>query len=104
VVHRKIAFNERPAATVTCLIRLERGRVAEARVAVGSVGVVPRRSPDAEAALIGPLDESGPARAGEAAAAAAEPVEDRNGSVDYKRNLVRVLVQRAAREAIVRAA
>ena len=41
---------------------------------------------------------------GEAAAAACAPVEDANGSVEYKRQLVRVLVERAMREALARAA
>jgi len=103
VVHRKLAFNERPAATVTCLVRAEGGDVAEARVAVGSVGLVPARAPDAESELLGRADDAAFARAGEAAAEAAQPVEDRNGSVDYKRNLVRVLVRRAAAEAVGRA-
>ena len=35
IVHRKLALHERPAVTVTCLARVEGGRVAEARVAVG---------------------------------------------------------------------
>jgi carbon-monoxide dehydrogenase medium subunit len=103
VVHRKLAFNERPAVTVTCLARAEDGEVVEARVAVGSVGLVPARAPGAEAALLGRPDETAPARAGEAAAEAAEPVKDRNGSVDYKRNLVRVLVRRTAAEAVAEA-
>ena len=41
--------------------------------------------------------------AAEAAAAAAEPVEDGNGSVEYKRQLVRVLVTRCVRTAVERA-
>ena len=36
--------------------------------------------------------------------AGASPVEDANGSVEYKRQLVRVLVERAMREALARAA
>ena len=40
------------------------------------------------------------AAAGAAAARAAEPESDANGSADYKAHLVRVLVGRALREAI----
>ncbi|MCC6224256.1 MAG: xanthine dehydrogenase family protein subunit M, partial [Thermoleophilia bacterium] len=44
IVHRKLCLHERPAVTVTCLARVDGGRVAEARVAVGSVGLVPVRA------------------------------------------------------------
>ena len=102
VMHRKFAFHERPAATVTCAARVEDGAVADARVAVGAVGVVAVRAREAERLLVGTAagDERALAAAAAAAAAVAEPVEDANGSVEYKANLVRVLVQRAWREAV----
>ena len=98
ILHSKLSFHERPAATVTCLVRVADGSVAEARVAVGSVGPVPVRSPDAERLLIG-LDAEAPdaasvAEAGNAAAEAAHATADSNGSVDYKRALVATLVRR----------
>ncbi len=100
VVHRKLAFQERPAVTVSCLARVENGAFAEARVAVGSVGAVAVRAPEAERALAGrsTADEAALVEAGELAADAARPVEDANGSVEYKANLVRVLVQRCLRD------
>jgi aerobic carbon-monoxide dehydrogenase medium subunit len=106
MAHRKLAFHERPAATVSCLARLDGERVAEARVAVGSVGVVPVRCGDAEALLAGTKvgDEDVLARAAAAAAAEVRPVEDANGSVEYKRNLVAVFVGRCFPEAAKRAA
>jgi carbon-monoxide dehydrogenase medium subunit len=102
IVHRKLAFHERPAVTVCCLARVEDGAVAEARVAVGSVGTVPVRATEAERFLAGkaPDDDVALAEAGALAAEASRPVEDANGSVDYKANLVRVLVARTFREAI----
>lgn len=108
IVHRKLALHERPAVTVTCLARVERGRVAEARIAVGSVGVVPVRAAEAERLLEG-LDAPAPdaaslEAAGAAAAEAARPVADANGSVEYKENLVRVMVRRTFAEALGRAA
>jgi carbon-monoxide dehydrogenase medium subunit len=103
VVHRKMAFNERPAVTVTVVARAEGEEVVDAAIAVGSVGLVPTRIPEAEAALVGGVGPSALAASSEAAAAAAEPVEDRNGSPEYKRQLVRVLVGRAAGEAVARA-
>lgn len=107
MVHRKFAFHERPVATVTCLARVESDRVVEARVAVGSVGLVPVRGREAEDLLVGApaagLDGERLAEAGDAAARAAVPVDDSNGSVEYKQNLVRVLVARCLKEAVARA-
>ncbi len=107
VVHAKIAFHERPAATVTCLARVEGGRVTEARVAVGSVGPRPVRATEAERLLAG-VDPRAPAEAGldaagEAAAAAAGATADANGSADYKRALVAVLVRRTFTRALAAA-
>jgi carbon-monoxide dehydrogenase medium subunit len=92
--------------TVTCLARVEDAQVTSARVAVGSVGNRPQRALDAEAALVGvPADglDDRVSTAAEAAAEAANPVEDANGSVEYKRQLIRVLVARCARTAVERA-
>jgi carbon-monoxide dehydrogenase medium subunit len=104
IVHEKLAFHERPAVTVTCLARAAGGLVAEARVAVGSVGPRPLRVAEAERLLIG-LDAERPderalEEAAAAAAAACAPVEDANGSVEYKRHLVSVLVRRSFRSAL----
>lgn len=105
MAHRKLAFHERPAATVSCLACLEGRRVAEARVAVGSVGVVPVRAGEAERLLEGMEVDDVDALdgAGQAAAAEAAAVEDANGSIEYKRNLVCVLVKRCFAEAARRA-
>ena len=99
VVHAKLAFHERPAVTVTCLARIVGGVVAEARLAVGSVGPVPGRAGEAERLLTGlpaeAPDEAVVALAAEAAAEHARITADANGSVDYKRALVATLVRRA---------
>jgi aerobic carbon-monoxide dehydrogenase medium subunit len=103
----KFAIHERPALTVSCLVRAEQGRVAEARIAVGSVSAVPARVPEAETALLGlglKGAEAPLAQVGDAAADASTPIADANGSVDYKRNLVRVFVGRCCREALGRVA
>ncbi len=104
LVHDKLAFRERPAVTVTSLVRVEQGRVAEARVAVGSAGPRPVRAVEAEASLLG-LDARRPdgaalAEAGAAAASACGAVDDAHGSAEYKRHLVSVLVQRSVRSAL----
>ena len=104
VAHSKFAFHERPTATVACLVQVVEGEVAEARVAVGSVGARPVRAPAAEQMLTGaPAKEIGNgllAEAGERAAEAAAPVDDATGSAEYKAQLVRVLVERTFREAV----
>ena len=101
IAHRKLAFHERPAATVACTVRAAGGTVVEARIAVGSVGARPLRAFAAEAVLAGtPVgDPTVLAEAAALAAAAAEATEDSNGSAEYKTELVRVLVERCFRDA-----
>ncbi len=107
VVHEKFSFHERPTATVTCLARVEGAELAEARIAVGSVGARPERAPEAERLLAGaPASELDPRlldEVGTLAAEASAPVGDANGSAEYKANLVRVLVGRCLREAVAAA-
>jgi carbon-monoxide dehydrogenase medium subunit len=108
VVHKKYSFHERPAATLTCMTVVEDGRVSGVRIAVGSVGVVPVRATEAERLLEGmsvdsSLDEEALEAAGVAAAEAADPVADTNGSVEYKKQLIRVLLERCLRESAGRA-
>lgn len=100
VVHRKLAFQERPAVTAACLVRIEEGTVVEARIAVGSVGPRPVRAARAEEALVGksPADTDALAEAAVQAAQASGAVEDANGSVEYKTELVRVLAERCFRD------
>ena len=100
--HQKLAFHERPAATVACAVRVAGSVVEEARIAVGSVGPRAVRAVEAERILGGAAtDDAGAlADAADLAADAAEAVEDANGSPDYKANLVRVLVRRCFAEAV----
>jgi carbon-monoxide dehydrogenase medium subunit len=103
----RFAFHERPAATVACLVRVTGGTVAEARLAVGSVGPRAVRVREAEAMVVG-VDAARPDdgaldRAGRLAAEAAEPDTDANGSAEYKADLVRVFVGRALRQAMANA-
>jgi aerobic carbon-monoxide dehydrogenase medium subunit len=102
IAHRKLSFHERPAATVACAVRVEGGRFADARVAVGSVGPRAVLATEAGAALAGVAVEDGDAlrSAAALAAQAAGAVEDVNGSVEYKEQLVRVLVERCVGDAL----
>jgi carbon-monoxide dehydrogenase medium subunit len=106
IVHRKFAFHERPAITVACHLRLDGERLTDVRLAVGSAGLVAARATAAEELMNGASAaelEGALQRAGELAADAADPVEDANGSVEYKRHLVGVLTRRAVPTAIAEA-
>ncbi len=75
-----------------------------ARIALTNVNPTPMRARNAEAALIGRmLTDEVLESAGQAAAAECEPSADLRGSVEYKRDLTRVLTKRAVRQAASRA-
>lgn len=104
ITHRKLSFHERPAVTVACAVRVEGGAIAEARIAVGSVGPRAVLATGAAEALGGASVEDAE-RLRSAAALAAEAagaVEDANGSAEYKEQLVRVLVERCLRDVLPR--
>lgn len=97
VAHHKISFHERPAATVTCIVHAAGGVADDAQIAVGSVGLSPARLHAAERALVA---GAAPEEVERLAREDCEPTEDSNGSVEYKRHLVGVLVRRTAAEAL----
>lgn len=70
--------------------------VSEARIALGSVAPTVIRASEAEEALRGTtLSEEEIGDAAELAARAAAPIDDLRAGADYRRQLVRVLMQRA---------
>jgi carbon-monoxide dehydrogenase medium subunit len=80
--------------------RLEDGAIVEPRVAVGGAEAFARRLPQTEAVLRGCAPGADVfAGAGEAAAAAIDPLEDINNTAAYRRSLVRTLVVRALESA-----
>ena len=80
------------------------GRVAAAAIALGAVAPTVVRVPDAEGALIG-NEPAGDALAAveEAAAAATNPIDDKRGTVAYRRQVAGVLARRAVSIAAERA-
>jgi carbon-monoxide dehydrogenase medium subunit len=102
IVHKKLSFHERPAATVTVAAERRENVFTRVRIGVGSVGARPVRAHEAERVLVGaeavPNGEWNDAA--EAAAAASGAVDDSNGSADYKAHLVEVLVKRCLYEAV----
>jgi aerobic carbon-monoxide dehydrogenase medium subunit len=80
------------------------GRCEEIGIGLTNVGLTPIKAAQAEAALKGKNpDEATIKRAAELAAEASEPSADLRGSVEYKKDLVRVLTARALRKAVERA-
>jgi carbon-monoxide dehydrogenase medium subunit len=99
----KFGYLERPSVGVGVAVTLDDGHVADARIAVGCVGPVPRRMRDAEARLKGKaIAESVAAlpEAGRIAGRAADAITDLHGSADYKEHLVGVLLRRAFEQAL----
>src|SRR6266478_2464740 len=99
----KFGFLERPSVGVAVAVTLDDGHVADARIAVGCVGPVPRRMREAEAELRGkPRTETGAAlaTAGRIAGRAADAITDLHGSAEYKEHLVGVLLRRAWDQAL----
>ncbi len=113
-------------AGVAVQLTLDDGKVTQAGIGLTNLGFAPIRASAAEKVLtgtrliekggfMGAIDKvrgafSGAPDAAEAIAAAAQaaadatdPVADRRGSVEYKRNMARVLTARAIRQALSRA-
>ena len=92
------------AGSAVQLALADDGTVASAGIGLTNLGIAPIRATAAEAALTGqaPTDDA-IAAAAQAAADATEPIPDRRGSIEYKRNMARVLTARAIRKALARA-
>jgi aerobic carbon-monoxide dehydrogenase medium subunit len=90
---------------VAVQLSIQNGICEAIRIGLTNVSPVPMRATDAEKVLKGQaITEDLLERAGQAAAAQCEPNADLRGSVDYKRDLTRVLLKRTVRKAVSRAA
>jgi aerobic carbon-monoxide dehydrogenase medium subunit len=95
-----------PALGVAVVLDIEGGKINSARVVVSAATEKATRLKAAEKILIGArlddkrLDDKLLASAGEAAVAEADIMADVRGSVPYKRELLRVYVGRAVRQAL----
>src|SRR5438874_3330495 len=93
-------------ATVAVAVHLQMddGQVGSAGIGLTAVGPQNLKADRAEAALRGArLDDATIKQAAALAAEAAEPKEDHRGSVEYKRNVVRVFTERGLKRAYERA-
>lgn len=86
----RVAFRERPAANAAYVRRPD----GDVRLAVGAVGGRPLRVPEAEELLRSGEDD--PTGLRDAVRASVEPLEDLDGSRDYKAHLAGVVSVRAA--------
>jgi carbon-monoxide dehydrogenase medium subunit len=93
-------------ATVAVAVHLQMddGQVGSAGIGLTAVGPQNIKAERAEAALKGrALDDAAIKEAAGLAAEAAEPKADHRGSVEYKRNVVRVFTERGLKRAYERA-
>jgi carbon-monoxide dehydrogenase medium subunit len=101
-MERKVGDYAISAAAVN--LTLSGGSCTAARIGLTNVSAVPMRATGAEAALVGnALTDDVIEAAGQAAGQECDPSGDLRGSVEYKRDVTRVLVKRAIRTAAERA-
>jgi carbon-monoxide dehydrogenase medium subunit len=91
-------------SAVAVQLALDGDTCVAARIGVTNVNPVPMRAKSAEQTLIGQrLTAEVIEAAGQAAGAECDPSPDLRGSVEYKRDVTRVLTKRAIQTALVRA-
>jgi carbon-monoxide dehydrogenase medium subunit len=91
-------------AGAAAFLVLKGGVIERAGIGLTNVGPTPIKVTAAETFLAGKkADEAAFAEAGRLAAAAAKPGADRRGSIEYKKEMARVLTVRALRKAAQRA-
>ena len=102
-LERKVGDFATAAVAVQLTLRPD-GACEQTGIGLTNVGLTPIKAEQAQASLRGKrLDDTTIAQAARLAAAAAEPAQDLRGSVEYKKDLVRVLTARALRKAAERA-
>ncbi len=80
------------------------GKITAATLALGAVAPTVVRVPDAEAALVGnTLDDATLAAVAAAASAVCNPIDDKRGTIAYRRHVAGVLAKRAVTIALQRA-
>jgi aerobic carbon-monoxide dehydrogenase medium subunit len=104
IAYEKFGIHERPTLGLGVVLEMADNAetIQRARAAVGCVGPTPRRSADAEQVLAGPVGSIADRLDGaaDALAADADLIADLDGSIAYKRNLIRVFLRRAVQSAL----
>jgi len=100
----KFQTHERPTLGLALVLDIDQGgqEIKAARAVVGSVSVVPSRSDKTDGLLQGPRSQVDKqlGDAAQALAEAANPVDDLQGSAEYKRHLIGVFLKRAFMKAL----
>jgi carbon-monoxide dehydrogenase medium subunit len=86
---------------VAVIVVVENGIFKEARVGLGAVSPTPMRAKTAEDVLKGaPVSEETIEKAAEVASEESKPISDHRASMEYRKEMVKVLVKRAVNQAI----
>jgi aerobic carbon-monoxide dehydrogenase medium subunit len=98
----KFQLKERPTLGLALLLDVDGDSIEKATAVVGSVSAVPTQSDKANQLLVGGRAqvEKQLTDAGSTLAGAADPVDDLEGSADYKRHLIGVFLRRAFAKAL----
>jgi aerobic carbon-monoxide dehydrogenase medium subunit len=98
----KFQLHERPTLGLALVLNIDGDKITMARAVVGSVSAIPTQSDRANALLVGSKGqvEKQLPDAAEALAQAADPVDDLEGSAEYKRHLIGVFLKRAFAQAL----
>ena len=93
----KFQLKERPTLGLALVLEADGDSIKKASAVVGSVSATPAQSDQANALLTGAKAqvEAQLAAASEALAKAADPIDDAEGSAEYKRHLISVFLRRA---------
>jgi carbon-monoxide dehydrogenase medium subunit len=101
-VERKVG--DYATSGVAVQLTMNGGVCQDIRIGLTNVAAVPMRAKNAENVLRGKkITDEILETAGQAAAAECDPNPDLRGSIDYKRDLTRILLKRAVRKAMERA-
>jgi aerobic carbon-monoxide dehydrogenase medium subunit len=97
IAYLKYQLKERPTLGLALVLDIDGDNITGAKAVVGSVSAVPTQSDKTNSLLAGPKAqvEKQLADAAGALAQAADPVDDLEGSADYKRHLIGVFLKRA---------
>jgi len=80
---------------VAAAVRMDGGKIAEARIGLTNVGGTPVRATAVEEALVGAASLADIAAAADKASDGIEPFADEDADVDFRKHLARVLTKRA---------
>jgi carbon-monoxide dehydrogenase medium subunit len=102
VAYVKFQLKERPTLGLALVLDVDGGNINNATAVVGSISAVPTQSDKADRYLTGSRAqvEKQLGDAAEALAEAADPVDDLEGSAEYKRHLIGVFLRRAFAKAL----